>query len=284
MDPRDGASIYDALASDELGDDAREEMIQYLIDFFIDKQHYKLDTVGFVTGQLGFITHGLKDVEGSDAGAVRQILRDMNIVYNQQAMEDDSKKVEILCDLEHGAEATLTPRLAAYGYSLERIEVLPNWAKKVLLRSGKNKYAGAARDKYGRSSGYLKREDTSRNDNRGSSGRSQDKGCFNCGESGHWSKECPHPRGHRDTVGRGDGRGRPGERDASGGRYSEGGFMKGHVAPQGRGDRRGHSDDGRGFRDQQGSRRGPDRDSRDRDQRQQRPKRDDRESRFSETF
>lgn len=210
MDPRDGASIYDALASDALGDDAREEMIQYLIDFFIDKQHYKLDTVGFVTGQLGFITHGLKNVEGSDAGAVRQILRDMNIVYNQQAMEDDSKKVEILCDLEHGAEATLTPRLAAYGYSLERIEVLPNWAKKVLLRGGKNKSAGAARDKYGRPSGYLKREDTRRD-----SGRD-----------------------------RGDSRGRSGERNASDGKYSEGGFMKGHVASQGRGDRRsGYSED-----------------------------------------
>ena len=181
MDPRDGASIYDALASDELGDDAREEMIQYLVDFFIDKQHYKLDTVGFVTGQLGVITHGLKNVEGSDAGAVRQVLRDMNIVYNQQAMEDDSTKVEILCDLEHGAEATLAPRLAAYGYSLERIEVLPNWAKKVLLRSGKNKYAGATRDKYGRSSGYLKREDTRRDSGRGGSRPQGQMTCFNCG-------------------------------------------------------------------------------------------------------
>jgi len=76
-------------------------MIQYLIDFFIDKQHYKLDTVGFVTGQLGLTTHGIKNVEASDAGAVRQILRDMNIVYNQQAMEEDSKKVEMLCDLEY---------------------------------------------------------------------------------------------------------------------------------------------------------------------------------------
>lgn len=83
VDPRDGASIYDALATDEIGDDAREAMIQYLIDFFIDKQHYKLDTVGFVTGQVGLTTHGIKNVEGSDAGDVRQMLRDMNIVYNQ---------------------------------------------------------------------------------------------------------------------------------------------------------------------------------------------------------
>ena len=150
LDPRDGASIYDALASEELGDDIREDMIQYLIDFFIDKQHYKLDTVGFITGQLGLTTHGIKNVEASDAGAVRQILRDMHIVHNQQVMEEDSKKVEMLCDLEHGAEVTLVAKLAAYGYSLERIEVLPNWAKKFLLRSGKNKYAGAARDKYGR--------------------------------------------------------------------------------------------------------------------------------------
>jgi len=125
-------------------------MIQYLIDFFIDKQHYKLDTVGFVTGQLGLTTHGIKNVEASDAGAVRQILRDMNIVYNQQAMEEDSKKVEMLCDLEYDADTTLTAKLAAYGYPLERIEVLPNWAKKFLLKSGKNKYAGAAKDKYGR--------------------------------------------------------------------------------------------------------------------------------------
>lgn len=50
VDPRDSAQIYDALASDELDDHTREELIRYLIDFFIDKQHYKLDTVGFVTG------------------------------------------------------------------------------------------------------------------------------------------------------------------------------------------------------------------------------------------
>lgn len=51
VDRIDSEQIYEILVSDETSDSDREQYIQYLIDFYIEKNHYKLDTIGFVSGR-----------------------------------------------------------------------------------------------------------------------------------------------------------------------------------------------------------------------------------------
>ena len=43
-------SIYDALASDELTDNERQAYIKYLVDFYVSKNHLKLESVGYISG------------------------------------------------------------------------------------------------------------------------------------------------------------------------------------------------------------------------------------------
>ena len=47
-DPKASKQIYEALASDDLDDDSRQEYIQYLIEFYVSKTHMRLEPMGFI--------------------------------------------------------------------------------------------------------------------------------------------------------------------------------------------------------------------------------------------
>ena len=144
-------------------------------------------------------------------------------------MEDDKSKCELLFDLDLGEVATLSAKLKSFGYSLERIEVLPNWAKKFLLKHTRSKGTGASQDRYGRTSSYLKREST----------------------------------GNQSSQGMQDRRGHPASRAGTSKKYDEGGFMR----QRGRGEasRSDFAETETGYRNQEGRRRAPSGGSRARD-------------------
>jgi hypothetical protein len=50
VDLKASDSIYDALASDDLTDDERQAYIKFLVDFYVSKNHLKLESVGYISG------------------------------------------------------------------------------------------------------------------------------------------------------------------------------------------------------------------------------------------
>ena len=71
--------IYEALASDELGDQMRQEYIKYLIDFYVSKNHTRLASVGFIQGQINTETFGITNIDFKDGYKIKDALREMKI-------------------------------------------------------------------------------------------------------------------------------------------------------------------------------------------------------------
>lgn len=86
-------------------------MVRYLIEGFVEKHHYKIDAVGFVSGQVGLTTYGLTNLPAGDAGAVRQTLRSLGINYSQQARTDDPDAMDLLFDLSEDQVDRLEEKL-----------------------------------------------------------------------------------------------------------------------------------------------------------------------------
>lgn len=152
VSPKDCDAIYDTLASDVISDADREAIVRYLIEGFVEKHHYKIDSVGFVSGRVGTTTFGITKIEASNGSAVRQALRSLGVTYNQQILPDDPNALELLFDLADHQIELMEEKLSAlgHGYELERISVLPNWAKKFLRQFGGKYQDSRSKDKYGR--------------------------------------------------------------------------------------------------------------------------------------
>lgn len=50
VSPKDCDAVYDALAGDAITDTEREAIVRYLIEAFVEKNHYQLDVAGFISG------------------------------------------------------------------------------------------------------------------------------------------------------------------------------------------------------------------------------------------
>ena len=61
VDQNISSQIFGALACPDLEADKRQQYVQFLIDFYVSKSHFKLEPVGFISGKPNTETFGITD-------------------------------------------------------------------------------------------------------------------------------------------------------------------------------------------------------------------------------
>lgn len=152
VDKKSASQIYDALASDELDDSSRQNYIQFLIDFYVSKTYKRLDPVGFLTGKRNFETFGVKDIEYSEGMKMKDLFEDQGFSVKFARTEEDNALVEIIFDATESQIEKAQVKVDEYhpGARIEKIDVLPTWAKRFLLRHDGGYRNNNYVDKYGR--------------------------------------------------------------------------------------------------------------------------------------
>jgi hypothetical protein len=120
----------------------------FLINFYMARSHAKLEPVGFLSGKLNTETYGISSLDSFYASEVRNLLKSIDV---RPKSERNEEGISFLFDLGESQRDTIEQKLADLNeeISLEKIDVLPSWAKKFLLRDLRPSYGGE-RDRYGR--------------------------------------------------------------------------------------------------------------------------------------
>lgn len=99
VDKKGTDQIYEALASDKLSDESRQEYIKFLIDFYVSKTHMTLEPVGYISGKKNHETFGISNIDfRSGMNLKDQLAQNLGIDAKFQRMEDDPNMIELLFD------------------------------------------------------------------------------------------------------------------------------------------------------------------------------------------